>query len=79
LIGGQSPCYHQWCCYLCHGQYGVNIVAVAVAAHDNGSSSSSLNQQNTLRTTIAAANPNGRNQVVAVSTEESTFFLPALS
>jgi hypothetical protein len=80
LSSGQSHCYHQWCHCHCHGCYIVDsIIVVAVAACDNGSSSCSLNLQSTLRTTVAATNHNDRNQAMAVSAEESSFFLPALS
>jgi hypothetical protein len=63
----------------CHGYYVVNSsIVVAVAVHGDESSSISLNQQSMPRTTIAITNHNNCNQAMAISAEESTFFLPAL-
>jgi hypothetical protein len=80
LSSRQSQRCQQWCYCCCHGRYIANsIVVVGVAARDDGSSTSSLNLQSTPRTNVDAANHNNGNQAMAISTEESTFFLPALS
>jgi hypothetical protein len=72
--------YQWWRCCRCHSCYiDSSINVVAMAAQDNGSSSSSLNRQIMSCTTVDATNHNDCNQAMAVTAYESTFFLPFLS